>query len=54
MDGTPRKSYPSDLTDEQWQILEISIPAAKPGGLPRSTDMREVINSLLYLNRSGC
>jgi putative transposase len=49
-----RKAYPSDLTDEQWELMQIVIPEAKPGGRPRSVDMREVINALLYINRSGC
>lgn len=51
-----RKSYPSDLTDEQWARLEPLIPAPriKRGGRPREIDMREVINTILYLNRSGC
>jgi putative transposase len=49
-----RKVYPSDLTDEQWELMQIVIPAPKPGGRPRSVDMREIINALLYLNRSGC
>lgn len=49
-----RKAYPSDLTDEQWAILEPLIPAPKHGGRPRSLDMREVINAILYLNRTGC
>ena len=49
-----RMPYPSDLTDEQWEILSNHIPPAKTGGRPRSTDMREVLNSLLYQNRTGC
>jgi putative transposase len=49
-----RKRYPSDLTDEQWQVLEPLIPAAKPGGRPRTTSMREVINTLFYQDRTGC
>jgi transposase len=40
------QSYPSDLTDEQWAILEPLIPPAKPGGRPRSVDLREVINAI--------
>jgi putative transposase len=48
-----RASYPSDLTDQQWAILEPLIPPAKPGGHPRTTDMREVINAILYLDRTG-
>jgi putative transposase len=54
MEGTTRKPYPSDLTDDQWFLLEISIPDSKPGGRPRSTNLREVINAILYLNRTGC
>jgi putative transposase len=51
-----RKAYPSDLTDAQWAILEPLIPAPRNsgGGRPRDLDMREVLNTLLYLNRSGC
>jgi putative transposase len=54
MTGTLRKPYRTDLTDEQWAILQPLIPLAKPGGRPREVDMREVINTLLYLNRTGC
>ena len=53
MEALARKPYPSDLTDEQWDLIELVIPAAKPGGRPRETDMREVINAMLYINRSG-
>ena len=52
-----RKIYPSDLTDEQWAIVAPLIPPAKAGprgGHPRQVDMREVLNTLFYLNRSGC
>lgn len=49
-----RKPYPSDVTDEQWAILEPVIPAARPGGRPRKVDMREVVNALFYRNREGC
>lgn len=51
-----RKSYPSDLTDAQWTILAPLIPAARSnrGGRPRELDMREVLNTLLSLNRRGC
>jgi len=49
-----RKRYPSDLTDAQWAVLCLPLPDAKPGGRPRSVDLREVVNTLLYLNRSGC
>jgi transposase len=51
----PRKSYPSDVTDEQWSLLESLVrdEEAKTGR-PREVDYREVINAILYLNRSGC
>src|SRR5215471_12484434 len=46
--------YPTDLTDTQWTVLAPLIPAAKPGGRPRTTDLREVVNAILYSLRSGC
>jgi putative transposase len=49
-----RKRYPSDLTDPQWEALEVLIPPAKPGGRPRTVDMREVLNTLFYKARTGC
>jgi transposase len=52
-----RKRYPSDLTDEQWAIVAPLIPPPKSsprGGHPRTVDMREVLNTIFYLNRSGC
>src|SRR5215813_11193693 len=52
-----RKRYPSDLTDEQGAIVDPMIPPAKQrprGGHPRAVDMRAVLNTLFYLNRSGC
>jgi putative transposase len=54
MQAATRKAYPTDLTDEQWAILEPLIPSAKHGGRPREVDMREVVNTILYLNRAGC
>jgi putative transposase len=48
-----RKSYPSDLTDEQWAIIEPLIPVNSVGR-PREVEMREVLNTIFYLNRSGC
>ena len=51
-----RKAYPSDLTDAQWTILEplIPVPRNNGGGRPRELARREGLNTLLYLNRSGC
>src|SRR4051794_23266235 len=51
-----RKAYATDVSDEQWAKLEPLIPPAKKGGRPRkkTTNMREVVNAIFYLNRSGC
>jgi len=46
--------YPSDLKDTEWSLIEPLIPASKPGGRPRSTPMRDVINGTFYLLQSGC
>jgi len=46
--------YPSDMTDAEWARLEPLIPPAKLGGRPRQTNMREAINAILYLLRTGC
>ena len=49
-----RTAYPSDLSDEQWALVEPLIPPAKWGGRPREVDMREAVNGMLYLSRGGC
>jgi putative transposase len=54
MQAIARKAYATDLTDEQWAILEPLVPPAKTGGRKREINMREVINTILYLNRTGC
>src|SRR5436190_20751103 len=54
MEATTRRAYPTDVTDEQWALLELVIPAAKSGGRPRAVNIREVVNAIFYLNRSGC
>jgi len=46
--------YPSDLTDKEWLLTAPFIPPAKSGGRPRTSDMREVVNALLYIAASGC
>ena len=45
--------YPTDITDSQWDYIKELIPAAKTGGRPRSLDMRQVINAILYVTVSG-
>jgi putative transposase len=49
-----RKAYRTDVTDEQWALIEPVLPAAKPGGRPRTVDLREVVNALFYQARAGC
>jgi len=46
--------YPSDLTDEEWDILRPLIPPAKHGGRRRSVGEREIMNGLLYILSTGC
>src|SRR5215472_3375454 len=45
--------YPSDLTDAQWALIAPHIPAST-GGRPRQTDMRDVVDAILYILRTGC
>ena len=49
----PRRVSEDDLTDAQWAILEPLLPPAPGGGRPRTTEMREVLNAILYLLRTG-
>src|SRR5712691_1713079 len=46
--------YPSDLTDDEWAHVEPFIPPAKPGGGKRRTDMRAVMNGVMYILSTGC
>ena len=47
------QTYPSDVTDEQWALIEPHIPVY-PGGRPRTTDLRAVVDAVLYVLRTGC
>jgi len=49
-----RRRYDTDLTDAQWAILQTLLPPAPGGGRRRQTDLREVVNAILYLMRTGC
>ena len=46
--------YASDLTDAEFALIEPMLPAAKRGGRHRTTALREVLNAILYLLRTGC
>ena len=49
-----RAVYPGDLTDAQWALIAPLLPPAEPGGRDREVDLREVLNGILHLLRSGC
>jgi len=49
-----RKRTTSDLTDAEWAILEPLIPAAKRGGRPRTTSLRDVLDAIFYILKTGC
>lgn len=46
--------YPSDLSDREWEYINPLIPAPKPGGRSRATDMRLTVNAIFYVTRTGC
>jgi putative transposase len=47
-------SYPSDVTNDQWKLIDLDLPPARPGGRPRKTNMRDVVNAVFYILRTGC
>ena len=49
-----RRPYPTDLSDDEWEILKPLIPEAKPGGRPRVDHPRELLNAIFYVLRGGC
>jgi putative transposase len=49
-----RKTYPGDLNDKEWARIEPLIPAAKKGGRPRTANMREGLNAIFYVLKTGC
>jgi transposase len=49
-----RTPYPSDLTTKQWELIAPLIPPAKPGGRPRTVEMREILNGIQFILRGGC
>jgi putative transposase len=48
------KGYETDLSDAAWTIIEPHLPSALPGGRPRTTNLRAVVNAIFYLLRTGC
>lgn len=49
-----RKPYDTGLSDTKWTLMKLLIPSAKPGGRPRSVTIREILNAIFYIQRSGC
>jgi putative transposase len=49
-----RKRYPTDLSDAEWKYIEPHLPAPKGLGRPRTHDLREILNAVFYLLKSGC
>jgi putative transposase len=47
------QTYPSDITDPQWALIQPHLPVY-PGGRPRKTNLRDVVNAIFYLLRTGC
>ena len=52
----PERRYPSDLTDRQWELIELLLPEppAGPAGRPLEHSKREIVNAILYVTRTGC
>lgn len=48
------KSYPSDLSDAEWEQLKSLLPRPKKTGRPRTLDYRPIVNAIFYLLRAGC
>jgi putative transposase len=50
----PNTHYDTNLSDAAWELVAPLLPPALPGGRPRTTDVRAVVNAIFYLLRSGC
>ena len=46
--------YPSDLMEREWALIAPLLPPARRGGRPRTTDLRSVVDAILYMASSGC
>lgn len=49
-----RQAYPSDLSDDEWMVIRPLLPSPKGLGHPREVDLREILNAIFYVQRSGC
>ena len=48
------RQYPTDMTDEEWALIDSLLPRHRMGGTAAWTSQREVVNAIFYLNRGGC
>jgi len=46
--------YPSDVTDAEWDVIAPLLPEARFGGRPRTAVLRQIVNAIFYVSRSGC
>lgn len=49
-----RKIYSTDLTDVEWGLIAPLLPPPRPRGAPRTSDLREIVNAILYITKNGC
>jgi len=54
MTASPTYRYATDLTDAQWELIRALVARERHMGRPTTVDLREVVNALLYLTRTGC
>ena len=54
IDHPLRKPYPSDLNEAEWQFIQPLLPQPKGFGHPRTVDLREILNAIFYVQRTGC
>jgi len=50
----PRKPYPTDLSDKEWEVISHLVPTAKPGGRPETDPTREILEAIFSSLRGGC
>ncbi len=51
---TPRKPYPTDISDEAWEWIAPLLAQGAGPGRPRTVDIREIANAIFYLDKTGC
>jgi putative transposase len=49
-----RKTYPTDLSDAEWECIEPHLPTPNADGRPRIHPLREILDAIFYIVRSGC